>query len=325
MLDRRRFSLLAAAAAGTAAWPRVAFAETYPARPVRLVVPFAAGGATDVIARTLADQIGKDWKQQLVVENKPGAGSNIGIEQVARAEPDGHTILIASIGLAVNRYLYKTLGYDPLASFAPVSLICHVPNVMAVPPDSPAKSVQDFIAKARAAPGKLTFASSGIGTSLHLSGELFQRMAGVKLTHVPYRGSAPALNDLMGGRVDVIFDNITSILPQVQGGTVRALAVTSARRVPAAQDLPTIAESGVPGFDVSSWFALFAPAKTPADIVTKLQGASLAALAAPAVRKRLEDLGALVVGSSQAELTAHLQSEMDKWGKLIAEGGIKIE
>src|SRR5215470_19826904 len=253
MLDRRRFARLAAITVATPGlMVRAARAQAWPNRFVRLIVPFPPGGGTDAIARVIAGKLSEIWGQQMVVENRGGGGANIGHEAVARADPDGYTMLIASMPLAVNRFLFPSLNYDPVNDLAPVSLICDYPNVMAVPVSSPARSVADFIAQAKASPGKMTFASSGHGTSVHLAGELFKRMAGIDILHVPYRGAGPALNDLLPGRVDVMFNNIGAVLPLIQGDKLRGLAVTTAKRSPAAPHLPTIAESGVPGFDVSS-------------------------------------------------------------------------
>jgi tripartite-type tricarboxylate transporter receptor subunit TctC len=264
------------------------------------------------------------WGQQVVVENRPGAGSNIGAQAAAQSDPDGYTIYMASVPHAVNRFLYPSLSYDPIADFAPVTLICMQPNIMVVPNSSPAKSVMEFIANAKANPGKISYGSGGMGTSVHLSGELFKSMTGIEMTHVPYRGSAPALQDVIAGRLDLIFDNVTPALPQVRAGNARGLAVTTATRVPAAPDLPTIAEAGVPGFDVSSWFAFFVPAKTPSPIVEKMHKDIVAALAHPPVKERLEPLGAALVGSTPDELSRHIRSEMDKWGPVIKEAGISL-
>jgi tripartite-type tricarboxylate transporter receptor subunit TctC len=300
-----------------------AHAQSWPSRFVRIVVPFPPGGGTDAIARILAARLSQQWGQQVPVENKGGGATNIGTDMVARSEPDGYTMLLQSMPLAVNRFLFASLPYDPVADLAPVSLLCDYPNVMAVPITSPARSVAEFIAYAKANPGKVTFASSGNGTSVHLSGELFKRMAGIEMTHVPYRGAGPALNDLIPGRVDVMFNNIGAVLPLIQAGKLRALAVTTAKRTPAAPELPPIAESGVPGFDVSSWYAVFMPAKTPPEIVRKASADTVTALAFPATRARLEQLGVVVIGSTPEGLAAHLRAEMDKWGPLIREAGIK--
>jgi tripartite-type tricarboxylate transporter receptor subunit TctC len=299
-------------------------ASLWPSRFVRLVVPFPPGGGTDAIARIVAGKLSEIWGQQMVVENRGGAATNIGTEVVARADPDGHTLLLCSLNMAVNRYLFPTLTYDPVADFAPVSLICDYPNVMAVPITSPAHSVTEFIAYARANRGKISFASSGHGTSVHLSAELFKRLAKVEMLHVPYRGAGPALNDLLPGRVDVMFNNIGAVLPLIQSGRLRGLGVTTAKRTPAAPDMPTVAEAGVPGFDVSSWYAIFAPAKTPPEIVRKINADIVTAVSDATTRERLEQLGVVVVGSTQAELAAHLKTEMDKWGPVIREAGITM-
>ena len=325
MLDRRRLIGLAAASAIVPQLaPRRALAETWPSRFVRLIVPFPPGGGTDAIARILAGKLSDIWGQQMVVENRGGGATNIGTEAAVRSDPDGYTLILQSMPLAVNRFLFPSLSYDPVGDLAPVSLICDYPNVMAVPITSQARSVADFIAYAKANPGKVTFASSGHGTSVHLSGELFKRMAGIEMMHVPYRGAGPALNDLLPGRVDVMFNNIGSVLPLIQGGKLRGLAVTTARRTPAAAQLPTIAEEGVPGFDVSSWYAIFAPAKTPPDIVRKARADIVLALADAATKDRLEQLGVVVIGSTPGELGDHLKAEMAKWGPIITSAGITV-
>ena len=324
MLDRRRLLALSAAATLAPVLSDRGLAQTWPSRFVKLVVPFPPGGGTDAIARIVAGKLSEIWGQQVVVENRGGAATNIGTEAVARAEPDGYTLLLCSLNMAVNRYLFPTLSYDPVADFAPVSLICDYPNVMAVPITSPARSVAEFIDYAKTNKGKITFASSGHGTSVHLSGELFKRMAGVEMLHVPYRGAGPALNDLIPGRVDVMFNNIGAVLPLIQGGKLRGLAVTTAKRSPAIPQLPPIAEAGVHGFDVSSWYGFFAPAKTPPEIVRKMHADTVAALADPTTKSRLEQLGVVVIGSTPAELAAYLKSEMEKWGPVIKEAGITL-
>jgi len=325
VISRRCVLGLSAASALTAAlMGRVALAQAWPNRFVRIIVPFVPAGATDLIARTVGSRLAEVWGQQVVIENRAGAGANIGAQVAAQSDPDGYTLYITSVPHAVNRFLYPSLSYDPIADFAPVTLICMQPNIMVVPNASPAKSVMEFIAYAKANPGKISYGSGGIGTSVHLSGELFKRMTGIEMTHVPYRGSAPALQDVIAGRLDLIFDNVTPALPHVRAGSARGLAVTTARRVPAVPDLPTIAEAGVPGFDVSSWFAFFLPAKTPPPIVAKMHADIVAALAHPPVKERLEPLGAALVGSTPDELARHIKSEMDKWGPVIKEAGISI-
>ncbi|HKA78765.1 MAG TPA: tripartite tricarboxylate transporter substrate binding protein [Xanthobacteraceae bacterium] len=328
MIDRRRLIGLAAASAlspGIIARPALAQAAPWPRRVVRLVAPFPPGGGTDAVARIMANRLSEIWGQQMVIENKGGAGSNIGTDMVARSEPDGYTILIGSLPMAVNRHIYSSLPYDPIADFAPVSQLCIYPNLMVVPNSSPAKTVLEFVDYAKANSGKITFASSGTGTSPHLSGELFKRVTGIEMTHVPYRGVAPALNDVIPGRVDVMFNTMAGVLQQARAGQVRGLAVTTAERFPTAPEFPTVAEAGVPGFEVTSWYAFFVPAKTPAEIVKKLHADTVAVLAEPAIKERLAQVGVLVVGSTPDELAARLKSETEMWGPVIKAAGIKAD
>ena len=328
MIDRRRLIGLAAASAlSPVAVARPAFAQApaWPRRVVRLVAPFPPGGGTDAVARILANRLSEIWGQQMVIENKGGAGSNIGTDLVARSEPDGYTVLIGSLPMAVNRHIYSSLPYDPIADFAPVTQICIYPNLMVVPNSSPAKSVLEFVDYAKANRDKITFASSGTGTSPHLSGELFKRMTGIEMTHVPYRGVAPALNDVIPGRVDVMFNTMAGVLQQARAGQVRGLAVTTAKRFPTAPEFPTVAEAGVPGFDVTSWYAFFVPVKTPAEIVAKLHADTVAVLAEPAIKERLAQTGVLVTGSTPDELGALLKTETELWGPVIKAAGIKAD
>jgi tripartite-type tricarboxylate transporter receptor subunit TctC len=326
MLNRRRFvGLAAAAAAAPSILVSRALGADWPVRPVRVVVPFTPGGSTDITARLVSNRLQEVWGQSVVVENKPGAGGNIAADMVAHSDPDGYTVFIVGPGLATNQFLYPSLSYDPVGDFAPVTLLITQPNLMCVPNSSPAKSVKEFIAYCNENKGKVTYASSGNGTTLHLSGELFKRMAKVEMTHIPYRGGAPAINDLIPGRVDVIFDNMPSILSHVKAGSLRGLAVTTKDRVAVVADIPTIAESGVPGFDVFSWFGFFVPAKTPRDIVARINADTNAALAHASVKSRFEELGATPKGSTPAELAAFLKSEIDKWGPVIQEAKIRVE
>src|SRR6266852_746843 len=326
MLNRRRFVGLGAAAMAA---PSILFsrasAADWPVKSVRVVVPFAPGGSTDTTARLVGNRLQEVWGQSVVIENKPGAGGNIASEMVARSDPDGYTIFIVGPGLATNQFLYPSLSYDPIGDFAPVTLLITQPNMMCVPVSKPAKSVKEFIAYCNENKGKVTYASSGNGTTLHLGGELFKRMAKVEMTHIPYRGGAPAINDLIPGRVDVIFDNMPSILSHVKAGSLRGLAVTTKERVTVVPDIPTIAESGVPGFDVFSWIGFFVPAKTPQDVVVRMNADTNAALNHPSVRPRFEELGATPKGSTPAELAAFLKSEIDKWGPVIQEAKIRVE
>ncbi len=324
MLNRRRFLTVTAALAAPAILPSRASAADYPTKPVRIVVPFTPGGSTDITARLVGNRLQEIWGQSVVIENKGGAGGNIAADMVAHGDSDGYTILISGPGMATNQFLYPSLSYDPVGDFAPVTMLITQPNMMCVPNTSPAKSVKEFIDFCNANKGKVTFASSGNGTTLHLSGELFKRMAKVEMTHIPYRGGAPAINDLIPGRVDVIFDNMPSIISHVRSGSVRGIAVTTRDRVSIVSDVPAIAET-VPGFDVVSWFGFFAPVKTPKEIVAKINADTNAALLTPAVKTRFEDLGAVPKGSTQDELAAFLKSETDKWGPVIKDAQIRVE
>jgi tripartite-type tricarboxylate transporter receptor subunit TctC len=303
---------------------RTAQAQEWPSRPVRLIVPFPPGGGADAIARIVSVRLAEMWGQQVVIESRAGAGGNIASEAVARSAPDGYTLYLAGDFQATNLYLYPRLSYDPVADFAPVSLVVQFPVAFVVPNSSPARSVEEFIAHAKANAGRLTYASPGHGTSPHLAAELFKRVAGIELTHVPYRGAAPAIQDVIPGRVDSFFNNIAPVVPLMREGQLRLLAVTSARRAPVTPEVPTVAESGLPGFDVSGWYAFFVPARTAPAIVKKMHADTAAALAEPAVKARLEQLGLFVVGSAPEELGAYLKAEMEKWGAVIKEAGLKV-
>ena len=301
-------------------------AANYPAKPVRLVVPFPAGGTTDILARAVAQKLSEAWGQQVIVDNRPGAGGNIGSDLVAKSTPDGYTLLMGTVGThAINPSLYKNMPYDHVKDFAPVILVAGVPNVLVVNPSLPVHSVSELIAYAKANPGKLNFASSGNGTSIHLSGELFKAMTGVEMTHVPYKGSAPALTDLIGGQVQLMFDNLPSSLPFIRAGKLRALAVTSGARAAALPDLPTLAESGLPGFEASSWFGVLAPAGTPRDIVAKLNGAIASWLASPAAKEKLLAQGAIAAGGTPDDFARHIDAETSKWAKVVKASGAHID
>ena len=322
MTRRRLFELTAALAASSALAHEVS-AQAYPNRTIRLIAPFPAGGGTDSAARIIAARLSELLGQQVVVDNRPGAGSNIGAEAAARSAPDGYTLLLGAPPLVINRFVYASLNYDSVTDLAPVSLLCRFPNIVAVPVSSPLTSLRAFIDYAKTNPGKVTYSSPGIGTTPHLSGELLKRMAGIELVHVPYRGAgAGAITDVIAGRVDSAINTTGSLLQTVRSGQLRALAVTTRNRFPTAPELPTISESGVPGFDVSSWYALFVPAKTPAEIIAKLNAATVTALSEPAVRARFEPLGVVVESSTPEEMGALLQSEIDKWGPIIKAAGI---
>src|SRR5215469_129430 len=308
---------------GAAAWPLAARAQRWPSQVVRIICPFAPGGGIDATARIVAARLSEIWRQQVVVENKTGASGNIAGEFAARSDPDGYTIYNATLPHATSRYLYRSLGYDPVAECASVTLIGLYPLMMVVPNSSPAHSVGEFIAYAKV--NKLSYASSGHGTSLHLAGELFKWKAGVELTHVPYRGAGPAFNDLIPGRVDAMINFAASSLPLVRQGQLRGLAVASAKRLLVAPDLPTMAEAGVAGVEVSGWSAFLVPAKTPRDIIRQIHDDTVAALAQPAVRDKLERDTVVVIGSTPDEFDSFLGSEMDKWGRVIKQANISAQ
>ncbi len=328
-LRKRRHLLLGASAA---CLPGALFAQAaWPSKPVRIVVPFAPAGTTDILARALAPELGKALGQVFIIDNRPGAGGNLGADMVAKSAPDGYTLLMGTVGtLAINAALYPKMPFDPVRDFAPVVLVAGVPNVLVM---NPAKaealkinSVADLVRYARAHPGELNMASSGNGTSIHLSGELFKSMTGTFMTHFPYRGSGPALLDLMGGTMDLMFDNLPSALPQIKAGKLKALAVTSAQRSAAVPELPTIAEAGpVKGFDASSWFGLFAPAGTPADIVNRIQQETAKSFAAPAFKERLLSQGAIPGGQPPAEFVAFIAAETKKWAQVVKASGAKVD
>lgn len=322
----RRLAIASGAAAALMPAP-FAWAQPaqWPQRFVKLVVPFTSGGGIDTIGRVVGARLSEMWGQQVVVENKPGAGGNIASEYVARSDPDGLTMYITAGGLTVNKFLFEKITYDPIADFAPVTLICLYPNLMVVPTSSQFRNVGEMIAFAKANPGKLTFGSPGHGSSPHMAGELFKSLAGIDITHVPYRGASAALTDLIAGRTDMSFAVMASGLPLAQQGQLRALAVTTATRAPMAPDVPTLAESGVPGYDMSSWFAFVVPAKTPPAIVAKIQADTATVLKEPTIRERLDKLGVVIVGSTQAELAAHLKAEMTRWEPVIRRANIKVQ
>jgi tripartite-type tricarboxylate transporter receptor subunit TctC len=325
MINRRHLLAASATALAPALLPRLARADTWPSRFVRLIVPFPPGGGTDSVGRILSAKLSEIWGQQLVIENRGGAGSNLGSEAGARSDPDGYTILFAALPIAINKFIYRSLNYDVVADFAPITLLCTFPNLLVVANSSPAKSVADLIAYGKQNPGAMTFGSSGIGTSPHLSGELFKRMAGIEMTHVPYRGAGPAINDLLPGRLTMMFNTAGSLMPYVKSGQVRGLASSAAKRFFGAPDMPTVAESGLPGFDVTSWYALFAPIKTPPEIVRKINADTVTALKDAVVRQRFENLGLEIVGSTPEELARFVNSEIAKWGPVIKAAGISAQ
>jgi tripartite-type tricarboxylate transporter receptor subunit TctC len=315
-----------------AAGPRVARAQgAWPVKPVRVVVPFTPGGTTDILARALTPELGKAFGQNFYVDNRPGAGGNLGADLVAKSPPDGYSIVMGTVGTqAINPALYPRMPYDAVKDFAPITLVAAVPNVLVINPDK-AKTygianVPDLIRYAKAHPGKLNMASSGNGTSIHLSGELFKTMTGTYMVHFPYKGSGPALMDLVGGTMDVMFDNLPSSLPQIRAGKLIALAVTSAQRSPALPDVPTIAEAGpLKGYEASSWFGLLAPAGTPADIINRIQQETAKALATPALKERLTSQGAIPSGMPPAEFGRFIAAEAKKWTQVVKVSGAKVD
>jgi tripartite-type tricarboxylate transporter receptor subunit TctC len=314
-------------AAFAAAWqPGSALAQAWPSKPIKYIVPFAPGGTTDILARTIGEKLSVALGQPVVIENKPGAGGGVGADFTAKAGPDGYTIMGGTISThAINASLYANLPYDPVKDFAAVTLIARVPNLLVINPEIPAKNVAELIALMKANPGKFTFASSGNGTSQHLSGELFKSMAGVEMQHIPYKGSPPALQDVVGGQVSMTFDNITTAWPLAKAGKLRALAVTTAKRSSVAPEVPTLAESGLPGFEIGSWQGVFAPAGTPPEIVKRLNAEIVKILNLPDVREKLVALGAEPVGDTPEQFSAYVKTEVVKWSDIVRKSGAKVD
>jgi tripartite-type tricarboxylate transporter receptor subunit TctC len=319
-LARRQFLHLGAGAVPTIS--RVAWAQTYPVRPVRIIVGYPSGGSNDILARLMAQWLSERMGQQFVIENRPGAGSNIATEAVVRADPDGYTLLMVSTANMSNAALYEKLNYNFIRDIAPVAGVMRVPLVMEVNPSIPAKTVPEFIAYAKANPRKINFASGGIGTSIHLSGELFKMMTGIDMQHVPYRGNGPALTDLIGGQVQIMFDTMPAAIGYVRAGKLRPLAVTTAMRSEVLPDIPTVGEY-VPGYEASSLYGVAAPRNTPAEIVDKLNREINAALTDPAMKTRLLDLGGIVLAGSPADFAKLIATETEKWGKVVKLAGVK--
>jgi tripartite-type tricarboxylate transporter receptor subunit TctC len=305
--------------------PSLAGAESYPTRSVHWVVPYAAGGSTDTTARILAAPLSSALKQQVVIDNRGGAGGNIGTEQVAKSPPDGYTLLFTTVTLAINETAYVRLPYDLHKELVPVVLLAQLPNVMAVPAALAPRTVAGFIALAREKPGQINFGSGGNGTSPHVAGELFKLLTGVDMVHVPYRGDAPALQDLLAGQIQVIFGQLPAALPFIRGGALRPLAVTTATRSPLLPDVPTLIEAGVPGFEATSWYGIFAPTGTPAEIVTRLNADANAALVGPPVRARLLEIGCTPLGGTPEDFARFIEADIAKWAKVVRAAKIAIE
>jgi tripartite-type tricarboxylate transporter receptor subunit TctC len=301
-------------------------AQDYPAKTIRIVVPYPAGGTADMLARTIGQKMTESLGQQVIIDNRPGAGGNIGADLAARAAPDGYTFLMGTVAThAINPHLYAKMPYDPAKDFAPIVLVATLPNLLVVNPSLPARSVKELIALAKAKPGELAFASAGNGTSQHLSGELFKKMTGVDMIHIPYKGSAPAVTDLVGGQVQLMFDNLPSSLPQVRAGKLRALAVTGPGRSPVLPDLPTLSEAGLPDFSITSWFALFAPAGTPVKILVRLNKEADKAIASKELRQQWMAQGIEPAGGTAEQLAAFRRIEASKWGKIARDSGARVE
>lgn len=325
-LSRRGFLAGASALPFAGAAGSVSAQAQFPTRPVTIIVPFAAGGSTDIVARLVGQKMGELLGQSVVIDNRAGAGGNIGSTNVARATPDGYTLLMGTISThALNPAILKTVTFDAVKDFTPISLLAVVPNVMVVHPSFPAKTVQEVLKLLKDNPGKYSYASSGVGTPLHLSGELFKTLGGVSMNHVPYRGAGPALNDVVAGAVPIMFDNLPSSAQFIRSGQLRAIGVTTKERVSSFPELPTIAEGGLAGYETYTWNALFGPANLPRPVVDKINGAANQALKDPHVKQRLEDVSAVIVGSTPEALGEHVKAELAKWGPIAKASGAVVE
>ena len=318
----RRTLLASLAVAAAGALPLGALAQNFPTKPITIIVPFSAGGTTDILARIVGQGLTTELGQSDVVDNKPGAGGNIGGSLAAKAAADGYTLFMGTVGThAINQSLYKKMPFDPVKDFAPLSRVATVPNLLVAHPSQPFKTVKEMIAYAKANPGKITFGSPGSGASPHVSGELFKSMTGTDLLHIPYKGSAPAMTDLLGGQTSVMFDNMPSAIQHVRSGKLRPIAVTTAKRSPELPDVPTIAEAGVPGYEATSWFGMFAPAGTPKPVLDKLHAALIKVLNQADVKKKIAEQGGDVVAETPAQFAAFIKAESVKWGKVVKESG----
>jgi tripartite-type tricarboxylate transporter receptor subunit TctC len=323
---QRRSAVTALLAAGVLALASApAFAQAFPTKPIRFIMPYPPGGSSEILARPIALEMSKNLGQQVVIDYKPGAGSTIGADVTAKSPPDGHTIVMLLTAHAINASLMPTLPYDTVKDFASVTLAATLPLVVVVNSQASIQTVQDLIAAAKANPGKLNYASAGAGNTSHLAVEYFKSVAGVNIAHVPYKGSGPAVTALLGREVDLIFDSLSSSLAQIQGGKFRAVAVSTAKRSHVLPQVPTIQESGVPGFDISAWYGIFAPAATPPAIVQKLNAEIVKAMNAPQAKERIEASGYQIVGSTPAQLDAHVKSEITRWAKVVKDSGAKLE
>ena len=326
MLRPLRIAALCAASALALASPLAAFAQAYPSKPVTIIVPWPPGGPSDIAARPMAKDLGEDLKQSFIIDNRGGAGGNIGTAMVTKAAPDGYTLLITSSApIVINPSLYKQMPFDPPKDLAPITNLLRVPLVLAVNPSVPANNLKELIAYINAQKGKVQYASSGNGTPQHLTGELFKSTAKLDMVHVPYKGSAPAITDLIGGHVPIMFDSTIAILPQIKAGKVKPIAITSAKRSAALPDVPTFAEAGMPGFESYAWYGFFAPAKTPPDVVAKLNAAALKVMKGPDWQKVLAETGSENVGETPEQFTAFTKAEAAKWAKVVKDSGATID
>ena len=322
----RRTGLKAlAAAALSLSSMGAAMADSYPSKPITMIVPFSAGGTTDILARIVGQALGQELGESIIIENKPGAGGNIGAQQAARSKADGYTLFMGTVGThAINQSLYKKLPYDPLKDFAPLSRVANVPNLLVAHPSRPYKTVQEMIDFAKKNPGEVTYGSPGSGASPHVSGALFQSMTGAEITHIPYKGSAPAISDLLGNQIAIMFDNMPSAIQHVRSGKLRPIAVTSSQRSPELPDVPTIAEAGVPGYEAMSWFGLWAVAGTPQPVLDKLHSSLAKVLQDPTVVKKIADQGGSISIDTPAQFEAFIKGEAAKWGKVVKESGAEV-
>ena len=327
----RRNALSIAAAATAAALGAAPFCsafaqDAWPTKPIPIIVPFSAGGTTDIVARFAGQALSQELGQPVIIDNRPGAGGNIGAQAVARAPADGYTLVMGTVGThAINPSLYKKMPYDHIKDFAPISRVTAVPNVLIANPSQPYKTVKELIAYGKANPDKLTFASSGSGTSIHLAGELFKSMTGITMQHIPYKGSSPALTDLMAGQTNVMFDNLPSAIQFIKAGKLRPIAVTTIKRAPQFPDLPTIDEAGVPGFDASSWFGLLAPANTPPAVIKRIDDALIKAMATTDLKKKIIEQGGEPIAETPDKFAAFIQTETVKWAKVVKESGASVD
>lgn len=323
-----RITRVAAACALAAAIPATipaAWAQAWPARPVNLIVPFPAGGTTDVLARALGQELSKSLGQPVVVENRPGAGATLGADHVAKAKPDGYTLLMGAVHHTIATSVYRRLGYDFQKDLAPITVVAVVPNVLVVNPQVPAKTVQELLAQARAQPGKLAYGSNGAGTGQHLIGAQFESMGGVELLHVPYKGSGPLTTDLLGGQIAMSFDTVTPVLPHIKAGKLRALAVTTARRSVALPDVPTLDEAGLKGFDMGTWFGVLAPASTPREVLARLGADMNRIIESPQFRRKMEEIGAEPIGGSPEQMARQIRDDTDRFARLVKDAKVALD